>query len=102
MPIKDKPSRNEEEYFARQDADLIKERRARLDAERARKERKSHIMKCPHCGADLVVSQFHHIKIDKCLECGGMWFDKGEIEMLEHFDQSNLRQFVRAMFGLDW
>jgi hypothetical protein len=31
-----------------------------------------------------------------------MWFDKGEIEMLEHFDQSNLRQFVRAMFGLDW
>ncbi len=96
------PSRNEDEFFARQDADLIRQRRASLDADRAQQERKSHYMKCPKCGADLITSDFHHIKIDRCGECGGMWFDKGEIEMLEHIDQSQIRQFMRAMFGLTW
>lgn len=101
-PTKDTPSRNEDEYFARHDADLIKERRERLDAARARQERQSHYMKCPKCGADLTTSDFHHIKIERCSECGGLWFDKGELEMLEHIDQSNVRQFMRAMFGLKW
>ena len=101
-PIQDKPSRNEDEFFARQDAEMIKQQRASLDAERALQERKSHYMKCPKCGASLTTSDFHHIKIDRCGECGGMWFDKGEIEMLEHIDQSQIRQFMRAMFGLTW
>ena len=35
MAIEHKPSRNEEEYFARVDADLRKEMRAKADAERA-------------------------------------------------------------------
>jgi uncharacterized protein len=97
-----KPSRNEDEFFAKQDAELLKAQRARLDSERARAERKSHYMRCPKCGADLVETDFHHIKIDKCPECGGIWFDRGEMEMLEHIDQSQIRSFVRAMFGLKW
>jgi phage FluMu protein Com len=98
----DKTSRNEDEYFAKQDADLIKEQRARLDRERATAERASHYMRCPKCGGALVETDFHHIKIDKCPDCGGIWLDKGEIEMLEHLDQSNVRQFMRSMFGLKW
>ena len=97
-----KPSRNEDEYFVKQDADLIKEQRNRLDSERARAERRSHYMKCPKCGADLVETEFHHMKIDKCPECQGMWLDKGELEMLEHVDQSAIRGFVRSMFGLKY
>jgi phage FluMu protein Com len=98
----DTPSRNEAEYFVKLDADLIKQQRTRLNEERARAERASHHMKCPKCGATLVETEFHHIKLDKCPECGGLWFDKGEIEMLEHIDQSNIRSFVRSMFGLKW
>lgn len=97
-----KPSRTEDEYFIKQDAELIKERRASLDAQRASAERKSHYMKCPKCGADLVETDLHHIKIDRCSECGGVWFDKGEVEMLEHVDQSKIRGLVRSMFGLKW
>jgi uncharacterized protein len=97
-----KPSRTEDEYFVKQDAELIKEQRARLDAERAAAERKSHHMKCPKCGASLVEQDFHRIKIDRCPECKGMWFDHGEIELLEHLDQSQIRGFVRSMFGLKW
>ena len=97
-----KPSRNEDEYFVKHDADLIQEQRARLDAERRMAERASHYMRCPKDGAKLSETDFHHIKIDKCPECGGMWFDGGEIELLEHLDQSKLRQVVRSMFGLKW
>jgi uncharacterized protein len=102
MPPHDesKPSRNEDEFFVKRDAELIKEQRARLNAERAQLERKSHYMKCPKCGGTLQETDFHHVKIDKCPDCGGMWLDKGELEMLEHVDQSNVRGFVRSLFGL--
>lgn len=97
-----KPSRTEDEYFVKQDAELIKQQRARLDADRANAERRSHFMKCPKCGADLQETEFHHIKIDRCADCKGVWFDHGEVEMMEHVDQSQIRSFVRSMFGLKW
>jgi uncharacterized protein len=96
------PTRTEDEYFVKQDAELIKAQRAKLDEERAKLERKSHFMKCPKCGADLMETEFHNIKIDRCSECRGIWFDAGEVEMIEHVDQSQLRGFVRSMFGLKW
>jgi hypothetical protein len=101
MPEK-KPSRNEDEYFVKLDADLVKAQRDKLDAERRKAERASHFMHCPKCGARLRETDFHHIKIDKCPECGGIWFDGGEIEMLEHIDQSKVRAFMRSLFGLRW
>ena len=95
-----KPSKTEDEYFVKLDAELIKAQRAKLDAERARAERDSHYMRCPKCGGQLKEVEFHHMKIDRCQDCGGIWLDKGEMEMLEHIDQSNIRSFVRTMFGL--
>ena len=49
-----KPSRNEDEYFVKQDADLIKAQRHKLDSERRKAERASHYMRCPKCGATLI------------------------------------------------
>jgi uncharacterized protein with PIN domain len=95
-----KPSKTEDEYFVKLDAELIKAQRARLDAERAKAERDSHYMRCPKCGGQLEEIEFHHMKIDRCQDCGGVWLDKGEMEMLEHIDQSKIRSFVRTMFGL--
>ena len=62
------PTRAEDEYFVKQDAELIKAQRARVDEERANLERQSHYMKCPKCGADLQETDFHHIMIDRCPE----------------------------------
>ena len=97
-----KPSRTEDEYFVKLDAELIKEQRARLDAERAAAERKSHYMKCPKCGGTLQESEFHNVKLDRCTECEGVWLDKGELHLLAHIDQSHIREFMRSMFGLKW
>jgi uncharacterized protein len=94
-----KPSKNETEYFARLDAELIKERRARLDAERLTRERSAHYNKCPRCGCDLAEREHHHVKIDECPECGGMWLDKGELEMIEEIDRRD-SGFIASLFGL--
>ena len=76
------PSRNEDEFFAKQDAELMKQMRDKLDQERAAQERKAHFMKCPKCGADLREEAHGQVKVDLCPDCGGMWLDAGELEML--------------------
>ena len=39
-------------------------------------------MKCPACKSDLVVVEREGIEVDWCLDCGGLWFDEGELELL--------------------
>lgn len=98
MAIEEKPSRNESEYFARRDAELMKERRAQLDADRLRQERSSHHNKCPKCGCDLVEREHNHVKVDECAECGGVWLDKGEVKMIEDFHKSG-SGFLGSLLG---
>jgi uncharacterized protein len=75
----DKPSRNEDEYFAREDAELLRKQRERAQAAATEAERKSHYMKCPKDGHDLASSEFHGVQIETCPHCGGMWLDAGEL-----------------------
>lgn len=98
-PIDEKPSRNEEEYFARANADAVKSLRAQLDAARQRLESESSVMHCPRCGGPLAERAHHNVKIDVCANCGGTWLDKGELEMLEHVDDGNVRRFISGLFG---
>lgn len=93
----EKPSRTEEEYFARHEAEIIKARRAAADAARAESERKSHFMKCPKCGADLITEEYHGIHVDRCTECHGIWFDAGEVEqLLENQKQDGIGHSILA------
>ena len=100
MPIDEKPSRNEDEYFAKLDAEIMKEHRARLDAERAKSDRSAHYMKCPKCGGDLQERSFHHVKIDVCQDCKGTWLDHGELEILAHVERNEFSRFIGGLFGL--
>ena len=103
MAIDDKPSRNEDEYFVRLDADLMKERRAKLDEERRKQERSVHYNKCPKCGCDLEEREHNGVKIDQCSECDGIWLDKGELELIEEIDRRNpagRANFVQSLFKL--
>ena len=83
-PIQDKPSRNEDEYFVKYDAELVKQLRAKQDAEREKAERAQHFMKCPRCGAGLSEVKYHGAVVDICPECNGMWLDAGEAEIIQH------------------
>ena len=86
----DKPSRNEEEYFAREDAELLRKQRERAHAAAVEAERKTHYMKCPKDGYDLASGEYHGVQIETCPHCGGMWLDAGEIEAVAHEDHPSL------------
>ena len=88
MPTDEKPSRNEDEYFAKQNAELIREMRAKLDAERKKAERSAHTNKCPRCGGNLKEEHVENVKIDQCEDCSGVWLDSGELDQLRRVNRA--------------
>src|SRR5579885_2091730 len=98
----DKPSRNEDEYFARRDAELLRQQRAAVERAAAEAERRSHYMKCPKCGYDLITGEWHGIQIDQCTHCHSLWFDPGAAATLIPHPSPNIisRVFRAVMRGV--
>lgn len=97
-PGNEHASRGEDEFFAKQDAELIKQMRSRLDKERDEAERKSHFMKCPKCGADMKEEDKGHVKVDVCPDCGGMFLDAGEMELMRKVESSGGKNIISSLF----
>lgn len=93
------PHRNEDEYFHRQDAELIQAMRTRLDAERTAAERRAHYMKCPKCGDDLAETAIGQVRIDVCGACQGMWLDAGELDLVRKVRDGAIGAFVRDLLA---
>lgn len=53
-------------------------------------------MICPVCENPLVVLELDQIEIDHCLNCGGIWLDAGELELLLETDEERER-FVNLL-----
>jgi len=77
---------NEEEYFYKENKELIERMRGKLDSEKEKKASQEvkalHWMKCPKCGREMHEMELAGIKVDKCSECRGIYFDHGELEIL--------------------
>jgi hypothetical protein len=86
----DKPSQNEDEYFAQRDQELREKLHAQMLAEREAAERRTHYMKCPKCGANLDTVDVEGVQVDRCPECQGVWLDPGELELLHRRAADNL------------
>jgi len=86
----DKPSRNEDEYFVKRNAELLLKQRAQAEAAAREAERKTHYMKCTKDGYDLSSSLYHGVQIETCPHCGGMWLDAGEIDAVSHEERPAL------------
>ncbi len=94
----DKPSKNEDEYFARRDAELLRQHREAARKSAAEGERRTHYMKCPKCGYDLITGDWHGIQIDQCTHCHGLWLDAGEAEaLLKHSEPNIMSRVLRAV-----
>jgi len=78
----EKPSRNEDEYFAKRDAELLRQKRESDMARQEEEARQAHFMKCPKDGFDLATQEQQGVQVDVCPSCGGMWLDAGELEQL--------------------
>ncbi len=44
-------------------------------------------MKCPACRVPMYVVEFKQIELDLCPDCGGVWFDRGELSLLLEADR---------------
>ncbi len=91
-----KPSQNENEYFARQDEEWKRARRSQLDAERTAK--KEHpAMACPRCGGNLIERTVANAVIDVCDKCRGVWLDTGELDLLAHISPGQMQFLLRSL-----
>jgi len=96
----EKPSQHEEEYFARREAELLRQRKDTARTAAVNAERQSHFMKCPKCGYDLVAGVFEGVEIDQCTNCHGIWFDKGEAQSLLARDaESPISAVLKHLLG---
>lgn len=39
-------------------------------------------MRCPVCNEPMIVLEVIDIEVDHCVDCGGVWLDEGELELL--------------------
>ena len=40
-------------------------------------------MECPKCQASMEVVRFEDTEVDRCVRCGGLWFDRLEHDLLK-------------------
>ena len=95
MSTDNKPSKNEDEYFVRLESERLERRRQALAKLSTDVERKSHYMRCPKCGGQLVTEEFHRVQVERCPECHGLWLDNGEIDAVVAHEDKGL--FTRAL-----
>jgi uncharacterized protein len=86
MPDHDKPSNQEEEYFAREDLEkkrkLALKQKDELAAQERERLKQLHWMRCPKCGLELQMVKEGSVEVDTCFNCKGVWLDEGELDQL--------------------
>ena len=93
MPIEldDRGRALENEYFRRQEQELIEKMKSKLSAENAQ----AGNLDCPKCDGKLVETDFEAIKIDVCNKCTGVWLDAGELAQIAHHEENKGSWFGR-------
>ena len=93
-----KPSHEEEEFFAKEEAtrlhNLAKERARKMEAVELETQKQAHWMRCPKDGFPLTTIKFKGLAVDKCFHCNGTWLDAGELETLAGAESDLLRRIV--------
>jgi uncharacterized protein len=99
---KEKPSKTEDEYFAKEEAEK-KKRLAKTITDQQTKEERKKIqefcyLKCPKCGGQLAELLYTGIQIEKCSDCLGVWLDDGELEKIAGDHSGNVIKDILNLF----
>jgi hypothetical protein len=60
-------------------------------------QKQLHWMRCAKCGAQMDEIVFRGVRVDKCLRCGGVYLDDGELEQL--VGKPGWIEALRTFFG---
>jgi hypothetical protein len=90
-----------EDFFHEHDLELIARKRADLDRLRATVAKlvaAAGGMKCPRCDGPMQEVEVSHVKVDRCTRCGGVFLDRGELDILTQAKSGGLlkRLFQRV------
>ncbi|MEO6323521.1 MAG: zf-TFIIB domain-containing protein [Thermoanaerobaculia bacterium] len=98
----------ENEWFRLNEQELLRAARARREARskadedaQRQERRRAHFMRCPKCGGDLKEIEAHGVKVDRCGECEGVFFDAGELDSVLLQEPEKRRSFFRRLMGMD-
>lgn len=102
MDLDKETRKHEDEYFARIEFEKRKKalEEEHLRMKKAEKDRlkEQHWMHCPKCGMEMVEITFEGIKVDKCSECLGIFFDNGEVDQLIDKNRPGFLSRMTEMF----
>jgi uncharacterized protein len=79
----------EDEYFRRQERELIEKLHAQRAEEEQRKKEEASVVHCPKCEGSLKEMSHEGVLIDRCNKCNGVWLDAGELERLAGQEESH-------------
>jgi len=91
ISLEDRAQALENEYFRRQEQELIEKMRAKLQSE----AKEASTLQCPKCDGKLVESDFESIKVDVCNGCHGVWLDPGELAQISRHEENKGSWFGR-------
>ena len=99
--VRKKGYSKEDEYFYKKDQEMLKRLRSEADARREQAElenrKKEYWMRCPKCGSKLKEESYGNVvNIDRCTNqgCSGVYFDRGELEILLKARTSFFKRFL--------
>jgi len=92
VTMEDRAHALENEYFRRQEKELIEKMKAKLAAEK----KEVSTLSCPKCDGKLVESSYEKIKMDVCNKCHGVWLDAGELAQIIGKDETG---WFQRFFG---
>ncbi|EKE02485.1 MAG: hypothetical protein ACD_20C00379G0002 [uncultured bacterium] len=101
-----KPSGEEEKWAQQQDIDVKKEFSERISKEDRQRIKKSDLYECPKDKTKLVPIELNGtgIIVNKCETCGGIWFDRKNIERcIQHpKSQKDLIKILSKTIGIEF
>jgi len=90
--LRDKERGEEDRYFSERDRALLE----KLKQQKAGAEPAGN-MRCPKDGTALASIDQHGVTVEECPKCGGLWFDKGEVETVAKREKDSW--LGRLVFG---
>ena len=88
---------DEDRYIREKEMERRQELQNKRDEESKKQAGASHWMVCPKCGGSMEEIEIENVMVDKCTSCEGLFFDKGEMELLA--DRKESHSFINGLKG---
>lgn len=102
--LEHKPSREEDDWFAREDIEKKRALAFKQQKTTAVQERealqKLHHMKCPNCGMDLHTVQNGKVAMETCFHCKGIFLKAGALAELADEEKHSAGTAMKSILNL--